>query len=89
MALLDKLSKANSAYKDSFVCKLMKVTKDPSLSADDVKALLQIINSQPLDADHVPNSRLAQALREEGYDVSSSAVDRHRRGACSCTRVKG
>jgi len=38
----------------------------------------------------VPNIRLAYALREEGYDVSPSAVDRHRRRICACYRlVKG
>lgn len=87
MALASKLAKANQAYRRTFLCKLMQVTLDPSLSDDDRSALLAIINSKAFDADHVPNNRLAQALREEGFDVSSSAVDRHRRGDCSCNRI--
>jgi hypothetical protein len=88
MALAEKIQKANLAYRNNFVCKLMQVTLDPNLSKEDIDALTLVINSSPLDLSHVPNSQLAQALREEGYDISASAVDRHRRGACSCNRLK-
>ena len=64
----------------------MQVTLDPKLSEKDVKAVLAIINSKPGDEAHVPNIRLAYALREEGYDVSPSSVDRHRNGICACQR---
>jgi hypothetical protein len=89
MALADRLKTAQYKYKDNFVCKLMAITKDARLSKEDVSALLSIINSRPGDEDHVPNIRLAYALREEGFDVSPSAVDRHRNGICACTRVQG
>lgn len=88
MALATRLSEANKKYQNTFICKLMQVTQDPKLSQSDVDALIKIINSRPLDEAHVPNIRLSQALREEGYDISASAVDRHRRGSCSCTRLK-
>lgn len=87
MALAERLMQANSVYQKTFICKLMQVTLDPKLSKDDVDALIGIINSNPGDENHVPNSRLSQALREEGFDVSASAVDRHRRRTCSCTRL--
>lgn len=87
MALADRLRAANSSYQKTFVCKLMQVTLDPKLSKDDIKSVLAIINSRPGDEAHVPNIRLAFALREEGYDVSPSAVDRHRRGICACNRL--
>jgi hypothetical protein len=90
MALAERLKTANEHYQKTFVCKLMQVTLDPKLSESDVEAVLTIINSRPGDEAHVPNIRLAFALREEGYDVSPSAVDRHRRRICACYRlVKG
>jgi hypothetical protein len=88
MALAERLSKANREYQNTFICKLMQVTLDPKLSPSDVEAVIKIINSNPHDEEHVPNIRLAHALREEGYDVSPSAVDRHRRGICACNRLK-
>lgn len=88
MALAERLRDANNVYKTNFVCKLMKVTLDPNITKEDVEALVKIIGLSPHDEGHVPNTRLAYALREEGYDVSTSAVDRHRRGVCSCTRLK-
>ena len=86
MALAERLRAANEKYQNTFVCKLMQVTLDPKVSREDVDALILIINSRTGDEAHVPNIRLAFALREEGYDVSPSAVDRHRRGICACNR---
>jgi len=88
MALADRLRVANEKYQTTFICKLMRVTLDPKLSRDDVDAVIKVINSRPGDEDHVPNIRLAQALLAEGYDISTAAVDRHRRGTCSCNRLK-
>jgi hypothetical protein len=87
MALSERIAVAKKAYKETFRCKLMSITIDPKLSKKDIDALISVINSNPLSEDHVPNVRLAYALREEGYDVSASAVDRHRRGDCSCYRT--
>lgn len=88
MALAERLRVAKEKYHNTFICKLMQVTLDPKLTENDVDALIKIINSRPLDEEHVPNIRLSQVLRDEGYDVSASAVDRHRRGTCSCNRLK-
>lgn len=88
MALAERLRAANEKYHNTFICKLMQVTLDPKLTKDDIDALIKIINSRPLDEEHVPNARLSQVLRDEGYDVSASAVDRHRRGTCACNRLK-
>lgn len=89
MALVERLKAARETYQNNtYVCKLMSVTFDKKLKKADVDALIEIINSNPGDEEHVPNIRLAQALREEGFDVSPSAVDRHRRGTCACYRLK-
>lgn len=87
MELAAKLKEANRQYKSNFLCKLMQVTLDEKLSKADVDAITTVINSNPLHDNHVPNNKLAAVLREEGYDISSSSVDRHRRGECSCTRM--
>jgi hypothetical protein len=88
MALAERLQTANQQYKSGFLCKLMQVTVDPRLSKEDVEAVIKVINSEPSDTNHVPNNRLSLVLREEGFDVSTSAIDRHRRGDCSCNRLK-
>lgn len=87
MALAERLKSVQDSYKnETSVCKLMSVTLSPRLSEEDVDYLLKVIGASYGDEHHVPNIRLAQALREEGFDVSPSAVDRHRRGSCSCGR---
>jgi hypothetical protein len=88
MSLAERIREANAEYQNTFICKLMQVTLDPKLSKDDVDALIKTINSGPFDENHVTGHRLALALRLEGFDVSASAVDRHRRGTCSCNRLK-
>ena len=87
MSLADRLAEVRESYAaETQVCKLMSVTFSSALSEVDVDALLKVINARYGDEHHMPNIRLAQALREEGFDVSPSAVDRHRRGTCSCGR---
>lgn len=87
MALSERLRTTQETFKiESSVCKLMSVTLSPRLSEEDVDYLIKTINAVPGDELHMPNTRLAQALREEGFDVSPSAVDRHRNQICSCKR---
>jgi hypothetical protein len=88
MSLAERIREANAEYQNTFICKLMQVTLSPNLSKEDVDALIETINSGPFDENHVTGNRLALALRSEGFDVSASAVDRHRRGTCSCNRLK-
>ena len=87
MSLAERLNEVRESYNnETQVCKLMSVTFHSGLSAVDVDALLKAINARVGDEHHMPNSRLAQALREEGFDVSPSAMDRHRKGSCACNR---
>jgi hypothetical protein len=88
MSLAGRIGQANSEYHTKFICKLMRVTLDPKLSQGDIDALITTINSPPLSENHIASNRLALALRAEGYDVSISAVERHRRGSCPCSRIK-
>ena len=87
MPLAERLNRVRETYvAETQVCKLMSVTLNSALSENDVDTLIKVINAPVGDEQHMPNVRLAQALREEGFDVSPSAVDRHRKGACSCRR---
>jgi len=89
MTLADRISAAQDQNKNKYICKLIMITKDPKLSKKDIDALTEVINSTEHSDGHIPNARLAHALREEGYDVSASAVDRHRGGRCACYRKAG
>ena len=90
MPLADKLASASSAYKDSITrCKLASLVADPDskLSTKDREALALAIDLTPESDGYIPNSHLALLLRSEGYDISASAVDRHRGNKCSCRRL--
>jgi hypothetical protein len=69
------------------LCKLMAVIDDSNLSNEDKKRIEIILSVPESSPTKVPNTTLGRILREEGYDISNSAVDRHRRGDCSCKRL--
>jgi len=71
----------------SKLCKLMAVIDGSNLSNEDKKRIEIILSVPESNPAKVPNTTLGRILREEGYDVSNSAVDRHRRGDCSCKRL--
>lgn len=88
MPLADKLSSASQDYlKGKTTCKLVALTLDPGVPKKDRDALAEIIDLKENDEGYIPNSTLAVILKEEGYDVSASAVDRHRGNKCSCRRL--
>ncbi len=86
MSISDKLSSAKSSS-SAKLCKIGNLLINPELSAADKKNLESVLEALPGTAGHVPNTTLGRILREEGYDISNSAVDRHRRRDCACTRV--
>ncbi len=88
MPLAAKLSHASIKYAQEIsTCKLVSLTLDPRVPKTDREALASVINLTPNDEGYIPNSQLASLLRAEGYDISASAVDRHRGGTCSCRRL--
>lgn len=90
MALAQRLKTAQQEYVNTTtLCKLASVLLSPKLTEEDAKYLVEVINATRGDAAHVPNTRIAQALREEGFDISVSAVDRHKTNRCSCYRKSG
>lgn len=88
MPLADKLSTASEDYrKGKTTCKLAALTLDPKIPRKDRDALAEVIDLTENEDGFIPNSTLAVLLKEEGYDISASSVDRHRGGKCSCRRL--
>lgn len=87
MSLADRLNSITTSTNRR--CKLMNVLYSESISKEDRDLFLSLMSAQPLGTPgRVSNVDLAKALREEGYEIADSAVDRHRRGSCSCTGQK-
>jgi hypothetical protein len=86
MSLADKLKNAMDESGQKF-CKIGMLFIDPKLSTKDKDHLITILNTPEDDPTRVPNTTLGKILREEGYDISNSAVDRHRSGNCACKRM--
>ena len=86
MSLSDKLSSAKTS---SIVklCKIGNLLVLSDLSEKDKQNLKEVLVTNQSDSSFISNSALGRILREEGYDISNSAVDRHRRGDCPCNRV--
>ena len=85
MSLSDRLQNASATAKAS-VCKIGKLLQTDQLPLEDKKYLSTILDTPENDPNRVTNAALARVLREEGFDISDSSVDRHRRGDCSCYR---
>lgn len=89
MPLADKLATASQQYIDNLTtCKLAALTSNKDISKKDRDALAQVINLTDRDnPKFIPHQTLANLLRSEDYDVSASAISRHRGGNCSCRRL--
>lgn len=86
MSLSEKLnSVANSSV--AKICKIGAILASSTLSIKDKETLKSILSQDINDPKRVSNVDIGKILREEGYDVSNSSVDRHRRNDCSCPRV--
>lgn len=90
MPLANSLKKELSNYKDDRHCAAVKFLKSSELSKEDIEAYKAILNNKdPYSADFLPATRLAILVRNEGYRISSSSVDRHRAQDCPCYRMVG
>lgn len=87
MSLSEKLNLAIEKSSTG-LCKVGALLFDKKLSEKDREILKSVLNADLNDPARVPNAVLAKILREEGHDVSNSAVDRHRRAECACKRIE-
>lgn len=83
MSLSERL---NSASKESTtkLCKIGMLLAGDVLSDKDKKTLTETFDVPEGVPGRVTNVSLTKILREEGYDISLSTVDRHRRKDCGC-----
>lgn len=83
MALADRLSNAPSSAA-GLPCKIGTLLEVDILTNEDKEALRKVLEVPVGGQGRIPNTAIAAALREEGYDVGDSAVNKHRRRACRC-----
>lgn len=88
MSLSDRLNSAINNPQPRR-CKLMVILNSESVTEEDRKTFISLLNVPEGTPGRVTNVVLASVLREEGFDVSDSAVNRHRRKSCNCSRTLG
>jgi hypothetical protein len=65
-------------------CALANLFTDERLSEDDRAKLLEVVDTPKNDPRQVSAATIALALREEGIEISKTAIGDHRRKACRC-----
>ena len=85
MSLSEKLEEALN-QEPKAVCKIGSLLKGSVLSIEDKETLKTILSVPEGTPKRLTNTAIGKVLRDEGFDISNSAVDRHRRLDCPCTR---
>jgi len=83
MSLSERLQSA-SKESTSRLCKIGLLLVGNVLSEKDKATLVETVDTPEGVPGRVTNVSLSKILREEGYDISLSTVDRHRRKDCGC-----
>lgn len=86
MSLAQRLAEATNTSNSTYLCKIGIILSDEKIPQDDRDYLKSILDTPEGDPTRLNNSTIAKVLREENFDVSNSAVDRHRRKDCPCYR---
>lgn len=81
MSLSSKLEVA-VAQSNANLCKLATIMT--KLSAKDKNTLEDVLSVPDSNPYRLTAMQISKALEEEGYYVSDSVIQRHRRGVCSC-----
>lgn len=83
MSLSDRLQSA-SKESTTKLCKIGLLLAGDVLSEKDKKHLVEVFDTPEGVPGRITNVSLSKIFREEGYDISLSTVDRHRRKDCGC-----
>lgn len=84
MSLSDRLEKVASSNRPGLPCRLGSLLKGDELPIKEKEYLEKILEVKLGEPTRVPTTAIAEALRQEGYDVGIAAVQRHRRRECRC-----
>lgn len=85
MSLSDRLVEASTNTTQP-LCKIGKILAGDKLTPKDKAYLVEVLSVPETTPNRLNNTAIAKVLREENFDVSNSAVDRHRRQDCPCYR---
>ena len=66
------------------ICKFGILLSGSALSKSDKELILSVLSPDNENYSAVSNVQLSRILREEGFDISSSLVDRHKGRKCGC-----
>jgi hypothetical protein len=83
VSLAERLSKT-SGIGAGLPCKIGSLLEGTQLEKEDRTKLAEVLDVPYGAPGRLPNSAIAAALRDEGFDVGDNAVTKHRRGACRC-----
>lgn len=83
MSLVERLNKA-SATGAGLPCKIGSLLHGTLLSKEEREELAKQLEIPYGDPNRLPNTTIAQILRDEGFDIGDAAVNKHRRGSCRC-----
>jgi hypothetical protein len=86
MSLADKLQTAKTTATTK-PCKLGSLLAGNVLAQKDKDTLVAILDVPEGTPGRLTNKIIAKIIREEGFDVGDSSVDRHRRKDCGCYRT--
>lgn len=85
MSLSERFAQASQPTANT-LCKIGAILADENLPTEERKVLREILEATEGTPGRLNNATIGRVLRDEGYDLSNSAVDRHRRYDCPCTR---
>ena len=83
MSLAQRLSQA-SGTGAGLPCKVGSLLSGDQLSKEDRTKLADVLETPYGTSGRLPNTIIAAALRDEGFDIGDAAVTKHRRGSCPC-----
>lgn len=83
MSLVDKLSQA-APVGAGLPCKIGSLLQGTQLSKEEREKLAEVLEIPYGTPGRLPNTAIAAALRDEGFDIGDAAVTKHRRGSCRC-----
>ncbi len=83
MSLAKRLSQP-SGNGAGLPCRIGSLLAGDNLSKEDKEQLIKTLEVPYGAPGRWPNTRISAILREEGYEVTTSAITKHRRGDCRC-----
>lgn len=84
MSISEKIIRASELPMRVRLCKLGVLLAGSILNDEDKTNINSVIETDINTPNRVSNVSLASILREEGFDISVSAVDRHKKKSCGC-----